>query len=546
MNTRFKQILSFLYPSTLQTQMLILVFLIVSGTLFVSGAIFATFIGNISKSQINKRALDIGHSIAIMPIVQQTLAAGKDPQGKIQQLAEQVRQKTGAEFIVVADRQSRRFSHPDPGKIGKRFVGGDETRALIHGQAYVSEATGTLGPSLRSIVPVINTKGNIIGFVSVGYLQTQVMETVHGYQREPATLFFMLFVVVLLGATGIARYVKKQTLGLEPREISSLYLDRQAILESIQSGIIAVGEQGDIRLINQAAMEFCSFDADESLIGKHVDDVFAHSDFRLLLRPDRKEYFRKTNVDGQDLLFTKVPIEYAGTVHGMVASFRPMEDFHKLREELRQTRQFSEMLRVQAHEYSNKLHTLSGLLQMEAYQEALELVTRESSGLQSLIQFLAQAVPHPALAAIIMGKYNRALEMKVDFQLNPDSTMGEIPEKFDQEKLVTILGNLLDNALEASLRNPDQHPRIQLFMTDIGHDLIFEIEDSGPGVPVELQEKIFLKGYSSKNPGSARKDIHGIGLFLVDSYVAQLDGQITVSTGDLGGALFTLSLPKQP
>ncbi len=114
---------------------------------------------------------------------------------------------------------------------------------------------------------------------------------------------------------------------------------------------------------------------------------------------------------------------------------------------------------------------------MEAYQEALDLVTRESSGLQSLIQFLSRAVPHPTLAAIIMGKYNRALEMKVEFLLNPDSTMGQIPEGYEVGRLVTILGNLIDNALEAALRCQKQRPPcIQLFMTDIGHDLIFEIE----------------------------------------------------------------------
>ena len=148
--------LGWLLPPTLQGQMLILVFLVVFGTLVVSGAIFATFIGDISKKQISKRALDIGNSLALMPVIRETLNRGYDPGGSIQLLAEAVRQRTGAQFIVVADVDSIRFSHPDTAKIGKRFVGGDESRALARGEAYVSEATGTLGPSLRSIVPVFD------------------------------------------------------------------------------------------------------------------------------------------------------------------------------------------------------------------------------------------------------------------------------------------------------------------------------------------------------------------------------------------------------
>ncbi|MEH0022882.1 MAG: sensor histidine kinase [Desulfobacter sp.] len=541
-----KRIASFCYPSSLQGQMLVLVFFVVFGALFVSGAIFATFIGDISKKQISKRALDIGHGIAVMPVVQQTLVQGSDPGALLQTIAESIRAKTGAEFIVIADAQSLRFSHPNPEKIGRRFVGGDETEALASGRAYVSEATGTLGPSLRSIVPVFDATGRVIGFVSVGYLQAKVMETVKGYQREPATLVFMLFVVVLLGATGIARYVKKQTLGLEPREISSLYLDRQAILESIQNGIIAVGEHGNIRLINPAARALLNLDKNTSLIGKPASQVFAGTDFLKLLTPGERTSLREVYADGRTFLYTAVPIEYAGAVHGVVASFRSMEDFYKLRQELRQTKAFSEMLRVQAHEYSNKLHTLAGMLQMEAYQDAVELITSESSGLQHLIQTLAEAVPHPALAAIVMGKYNRALEMKVAFRFNPDSTMGNVPENYDYDKLVTILGNLLDNALEAAAGFSGRPSCVQVFMTDIGHDLIFEIEDSGPGIPEGRQQEIFSKAYTTKTPGRDQGNIHGIGLFLVNQYVETLGGLITVSTGELGGALFTLSLPKHP
>ena len=306
--------------------------------------------------------------------------------------------------------------------------------------------------------------------------------------------------------------------------------------------------------MNQAAVEFCGLGRDP--VGRPVDEVFAKSDFLSLLHAPVRMLPREVHVDGRPLVFTSVPIEYAGQVHGMVASFQPMEDVDRLRRELTQTREFSEMLRVQAHEYSNKLHTLAGLLQMEAYQEAVELITRESSGLQQLIQMVGRAVPHPSLAAIIMGKYNRALEMKVDFHFNPDSTMGDIPKNIDVNKLITILGNLMDNALEAALAAARQvlgdpadrggPPCVRIFMTDYGHDLIFEIEDSGPGVSPGLEEKIFTKGFTTKPQRGSKENIHGVGLYLVDQYVGAMNGQVMVSAGELGGALFTVIIPKDP
>lgn len=533
------------YPKSLQGQMLILVSLVVLLQLVISGAIFTTFISQISQSQIGKRALDIAHSVAAVPLVAQALEDDR-LQPQVQQLAEAIRARTDAEFIVVADRQSRRLSHPNVAKIGQKFVGGDERAALELGQSYLSQATGTLGPSLRSIVPVFSQTKQIVGFVAVGYLQQDVADTVHGYQREPATLIFMLLMVVMFGASAIARYVKRQTLGLEPREISSLYLERQAILESIRAGIIAVDGHGEIRLINQAALEHFHFEPQQQIIGKKVDEVFAHSEFLPLLQPGAEQSLSEISVDGQELLFTSVPIVHESTDAGMVASFRRIDNLTRLQQQLRQSQEFTEMLRVQSHEYSNKLHMLGGLLQIEAYDEALELVNHEASGLQSLIQFLAQAVPHTTLAAIIMGKFNRAHEMKVEFLLDPQSSMADIPADYNVDTLATIIGNLIDNALEAAVAFSDRPACVQLFMTDMGHDLIFEIEDSGAGVAVELQETIFQQGYTSKYTVHDLNHAHGVGLYLVRRYVSQLAGELTISTGDLGGALFTLSLPKQP
>ena len=531
-----------LRPRTLQGQMLILVSGVVLAQLLVSGAIFATFIADISQVQIGKRAMDIANTVAGMPAVRQAMVQG-DPQRKIQRLAEQIRAATGAEFIVVADRHSIRLSHPKPENIGKRFVGGDELRAL-QGETYLSESTGTLGTSLRAFVPVNAENNHVIGFVAVGYLKENIAETIAGYQREPATLILMLLLITILSASEIARYVKRQTLGLEPRQISSLYLERQAVLEAISAGILAVDGGGEIRLINRAALQYLGFTPEAALVGKQVEQLFAPGEFSNLLLAGQGTSLREVTYAEKELLFTSVEIDYSAANHGIVASFRPLQDLHRLQQQLRQTEEFSEMLRVQAHEYSNKLHMLAGLLQLEAYAEALELVNSETSGLQSLIANVSSAVSNPGLAAIIMGKFNRARELKVAMSLDPDSSMHDIPAGFPVSSLVTIVGNLLDNAIEAARANTNAKPQVKLSMTDLGHDLIVEVEDSGCGIKPEDQDIIFSKGVSSKEISYGGHQSHGVGLYLVQHHVHELHAQLDISTSGFGGAMFTLIVPK--
>jgi len=532
-----------LRPRTLQNQMLILLSAVVLAQLLVSGAIFATFIAASSKAQIGKRALDLAHTVASMPIVHHALERG-DPLGEVQHLTQKIRIRTGAEFIVVANRDSVRLSHPNPQNIGKTFVGGDEVRAL-QGEAYLSESSGTLGNSLRGFAPVRNAAGEVIGFVAVGYLKETIADIVAGYQREPATLVLMLLVITLLGASGIARYVKLQTLGLEPRQISSLYLEREAVLEAISAGIVAVDGTGEIRLINRAASVYLGVEEGSPLVGQRVQEVLAPGAFLDLLLAHTGTSLGEVEYAGGELLCASVEIAYPPTNHGIVASFRPLQDLHRLQQQLRYSEEFSEMLRVQAHEYSNKLHMLAGLLQLEAYQEALELVSSETSGLQHLIGSVSSAVSNPALAAIIMAKFNRAHELKVNLTLEPDSSMHDIPEHIPVSRLTTIIANLLDNAIEAAVRNPHAPPRVKLAMTDLGHDLIFDIEDSGPGINTEDYARIFTRGYSSKKETYGAHQTHGVGLYLVRQQVEALHAELDISPADLGGTLFTLIVPKR-
>jgi two-component system CitB family sensor kinase/two-component system sensor histidine kinase DcuS len=535
----WSRILGWLKPATIQSHLIHMVLALVVIQIAVSWHVISELAEEMLHEQIGETALQTAKTIAQIPRIRQALLAG-DPQGEIQSLAEAIRSKTGASFVVIGDTQERRYSHPVPERIGQTFVGGDTGPALKEGKSYVSEAVGTLGRSLRGMTPILAEDGSIIGFVSVGYLSENVHQSISAHLDKPLMYIIGMSVVGILSAVVIAGRLKRLTLGLEPSEITNLYLERVAVLQTIREGVVAIDHQGDIRVANQAARRYIGLSQQERLSGRPVDSVIPEAGLLHTLYTGQAEFDQERTVSGQELIFNIVPVFQDQKVRGVVASFRRKDELDRLAAELSKVQEYSELLRVQTHEYSNKLHTIAGLIQIEAYREALDLVVTESSGYEDFIRFLGEAVPHPVIAAIILGKYNRAKELRVNFSIDRESTLADLPKSISQEKIVTIVGNLLDNAFEAALQRPPGLRSVEMSFTDLGNDIVFEIEDSGPGVAVDEQDHIFERGVTSKGQGR-----RGVGLYLVRQRLEELGGQIMVSRSGLGGALFTVVIPKE-
>lgn len=531
------KILTVIKPKTIQHYLAYMVAGLVLIQLGITWFLISDLTSNLLKEQIGLRALQTAQSIAHMPMIREELLRG-DPEGNIQFLAENIRKNTGATFIVIGDVENKRFSHPVPERVGQTFVGGDTGPVLKEGRSYVSEAVGTLGRSIRSFVPIFSKEAKIIGFVSVGYLTSSVKKSIAEHMHRPLIFILLLTVLGFVITACIARHLKKITLNLEPAEITNLYLERGAVLETIREGVIATDHKGEIRLANKAALKYTCFYSAE-LVGKHIDDVIPCAGLKHALTTGESEFDQERIVNGQELIFNIVPVLKDGAIKGLVASFRRKDELDRISHELSSIQEYSELLRGQTHEYSNKLHTIAGLIQIEAYQEALDLVARESSGYEDIIRFLNKAVPHPVIAAIVLGKYNRAKELKINFKVDRESTMVDVPDWIKQEKIVTVVGNLLDNAFEAVLEQDKDNRDVFFSFTDLGNDIVFEVEDSGPGVAPERMECIFEKGISSK--GSMRR---GLGLYLVRQRLDELGGFISVSAAKSGGTLFTVIIPK--
>lgn len=527
---------NFLLPRTLHGRMLLLMFLLLAALVSITWLMVSMLVSSILEEYIGRNALNVSKTVSLTTVVHEGLKNKNSTQ--IQLYAESVRKATGARFVVVGDHEGRRYSHPVPERIGKLMVGGDNPRALERGEAYVSKAVGTLGPSMRGKVPIFANSGKVIGVVSVGYLQETVESVTEGYLQRVLLWVFGLFLFGGIGTWLIARNVKQSIFGLEPVEIARLFRERNAILDSIREGVVAINDKGQVTMLDHEAAKILKIPP-ESGIGTSIESILPQTRMLEVLKSGEEQFDQEMIIGGIEVIVNRVPIWQNDRVAGVVSSFRRKDEIDRMAQELTQIQEYSEVLRTQTHEYSNKLHTLAGLIQLGSHQEALDLIGRETSGYQELLGTLAETVPEPLLSAIILGKYNRAQELRIIFQLDPESRMIDIPKKINREKIVTILGNLLENALEAAQENTSGKRTVLLSMTDFGNDLIFEVEDSGSGIEDESVDLSLQHGFTTKS-GTGR----GIGLSLVHENLKYLGGHLTVVRSSLGGMRFTIYIPK--
>lgn len=498
------------------------------------GTFTLRYLGDSLEEQMGQRALQLASMISQTPSIRAAVTAGDSTE--VQRIVADLRLATDASFISIGDAAGIRLVHPIPERIGKPMVGGDNYRALELGESYISKAVGSLGESIRGKTPVFDELGRIVGVVSVGYLTTTIDQTVSTYQETIIIVTWALLALSILIAYYIGRRFRAAIFDLEPHEIAALFLERNATLESVREGIIAINAEGRITTFNRAAVKALNLPEDQSLGGKLLSDVLPDSRLPAMLETGAPEYDRETFVNGRNLIINRLPIMREGQLVGVVASFRPKDEFAEVSRQLTRMTQYADALRSQAHEYANKLHTIAGLISIDAKDEALELIGQETAGHQALLSWIKESVADHLFAGLLIGKYNRANELGLRLEIDQDSNLSRLPQQIDSQRLVTLVGNLIDNALEATLSNKGE--QVMLSFTDLGEEIVIEVEDQGSGISPEQREQIFRQGYSTKGEN------RGIGLHLVNEICTQLGGHITVETLDSQGSRFTLYLPR--
>ncbi|WP_207061112.1 sensor histidine kinase [Motiliproteus sp. SC1-56] len=498
------------------------------------------YLDNSLEEQMAQRALHVAKTIAASPEVIEGVATADS--ARLQTISRALATNIPARFVVIGDRDGIRLAHPTPERIGKPMHDDDgdyNEPVLLRGEPYVQWAEGSLGATVRGKAPVLDAQGAILGIVSVGFLFDTVEAIVDRYRTTLILVIIAAFILSVVTALWFANHFKRAIFGLEPEQIGRLFEERNATLESVREGIIAINAEGLITTFNRTAVETLGLAPDTHLSGRPIEAVLPDSRMLEVLTSGTPEFDQDVWLADRNLIVNRVPIHQGERVIGVVSSFRRKDELDLVSRQLTRIQQYADSLRSQSHEYSNKLHTIAGLIEIGANQEALALIGQETQSQQALIHLLVEAVPDPVLAGCLLGKYNRARELGLHLIIDPESRMTELPERLPREQLVSILGNLLDNALEATLAQTGTGGEVRLSMTDLGDDLIFEVEDQGPGIPEGEQERIFEKGVSSKSSTG-----RGWGLHLVQRLLQQLGGTITLEPVTPGGSRFTVYLPK--
>ncbi|WP_265522621.1 ATP-binding protein [Oerskovia flava] len=488
----------------------------------------------ISEAGADRRVVMLASALAELPEVRAALA-DDDPSRTLQPLAESVRTATRTDFIVFMDTDRTRYTHPNPDRIGEPFLGTVEP--ALAGGTVTETYEGTLGPSVRAVLPVHDESGEVVALVSIGVLQSQIGQEL--LERVPALLGVAAaaIVVAALGSWVISRRLSRQTLGLGPVEITRMYEQHDAVLHAVREGLVIIDLDGRLALANDEAARLLGLPTDAE--GAEVEDLGVDEPLRSLLRSGEPVSDRLIVYRDRVLVVSSEPAIRDGRELGVVTTLRDHTELEALSGELDTARGFAEALRAQAHESANRLHTVVTMIELGRPEKAVEFATVELASAQQLADQVVGSVEEPALAALLLGKAAQAHEKGVELVISDDTEVRDV--RVPARDLVTLVGNLVDNAIDAALTAP---PPRRVVVTARGRDggLVLEVADSGAGMDATQVDDIFTRGWTTKEVAGAHG--HGLGLALVRQIITRYEGSVEVACD--GATTFTVRLPPVP
>lgn len=487
-----------------------------------------------AEEAARRQAGAVARAVADSPSVREAVrgaARGIDPSVGLQPYAERVREDSGVAFVTIMSPEGRRWTHPDPRRIGEQFMG--NTAPALRGETFSETYTGTLGPSIRVVTP-LQDEGRIIGLVSAGITVRAISD------RLAAQLSALAWVAGgALALGGVGTYVvnarlRRHTHGMNAAELSRMYDYHQAALHGVREGLLMLDGQRRITLINDAGRELLGLPGE--VTGTGVADLGLPAPLTGALLSDRPRVDEVHLTADRVLVVNSSPVAGGGR-RGTVVTLRDHTELQALTGELDHERGFTQALRSQAHEAANRLHTVVSLIELGRADEAVDFATAELELAQALTDEVVTAVGEPVLVALLLGKAAQAHERGVELVVTADSRSlaegGGLPPARD---LVTVLGNLIDNAVDALTAVPGA--RIAVTLRPEPDELLLRVADNGPGLPEGVD--VFRRGWSGKGEG------RGLGLALVRQVVERYGGAVVAAQGPGGGAEFTVRLPIVP
>ncbi|GEP34185.1 ATPase [Nocardioides szechwanensis] len=468
----------------------------------------------------------------------------RDNRAAIAFYAQQRADDVGASAVYVTDPDGVVVFGTDPNRTGESVDLGSGD--ALETRSWTGDITDRGRTAIAATVPILSDNddeeggppaGTLVGIVVVTEDYPPLTERL-GRTFDDLVLF--LGIGLVLGVAGsllLSRLIRRRTRGLEPAEIAALADQREALLTSIREGLVAVGPDGRILLASDSARDLLDLPADSH--GRPVTDLSLPPRVVELLVGAEEVRDAPLVVGGRVLVLNRNQVVQDGRVIGTVTTLRDRTELLALQSQLSARESVTETLRAQTHEFSNQLHTLSGLLQLGEYDDAAQVIGTLSRRRAEISDAVLARVQDPAVAALLVAKVSLAAERNVELVLHDGTVLPRLDPDLSAD-VGSVVGNLVDNAVEAVVSaRPVRGAggRVEVRLGRDGDAVVVQVADSGPGVPADKVEEIFRRGFSTKPSDASGR---GVGLALVQVVCERRGGSVSVHND--GGAVFTARL----
>lgn len=482
-----------------------------------------------------RRALSAAEALGNNPTVRALLPTAEPRGGSaLAAVAESVRTVSGSAHVALAKLDGTVITASDPGLIGRKLPLGESR--VMEGRAWTGVLNANNSEVLSAHVPVIDDSGTMIGIASISRNYPSTLERLGDAVPNLLTYLGVASILGVAGSLLLSRRVKRQTLGMEPREITGLVENREAMLQGLKEGVVALDPHERITVANQSARQLLGLPPD--CVGKKLRSLTVDPALKTVLTRDQADPDQLVLVGERLVVMNRVALHSHGRDIGSVTTLRDRTELSSLESELGATRTVTNTLRAQAHEFANQLHVISGLIQIGEYDSVVQFVNGATVERTRLNDDVTSRIQDPALAALLIAKASLASERGVDVQLDPESTLAPVPEELSRD-VTTVVGNLVDNAFDAVTGLAGA--AVTVLVADSVDGVTVTVRDNGPGVPSDSAEDIFRQGFSTKDPGPG--DARGFGLALSRVICRRSGGDLTVANS--GGAVFTARFANQ-
>ena len=429
------------------------------------------------------------------------------------------------DIIVICDMTGKKYSHLDETQIGEIFVNPDKEEVLKKGESYYSLMEGSMGKTLRWFEPIMY-RNQQVGFVMVGKYYNDILSINKETRIKYIGLFILSILISIAGEAVLAQRIKRDMLNMEPEEIATLYNQKKIIIDNVHDGIIALDKNNKITDINNRCYSlFENFSCDR---------VLERLDIYIKSRMSFK--MKELIINGKRLFVTLIPIIEDNMYLGQLIILSDRENINKIAKEITGVDEVVKNLRANVHEFKNNLHVILGLIQLEQYSQAKDYIlklqkVREDNSLEFL------EINDYYVRALLLSRKLVAKERKVELILNSKSNIYQEHGIVDSKDLVTILGNLIENALEACAVSDVEHKKVEIYIKEDDFRIQIIVKDNGIPIQFDDTEKMFIEGISSKG------DNRGTGLYLVKNRVELYNGTIDIEERN-DEKIFTINILK--